>query len=72
MRTRSLIAISVVIAAMLPASAQAEPHTKIALRALYWHHLNFVFIVPAFFSLNTAKPTRTYGSGRRTTAARVW
>jgi hypothetical protein len=58
MRTRSLIPISVVIAAMLPASAQAEPHTGIALVAGKWfqdlrawasHHLNFLGLVPGFY-----------------------
>jgi YD repeat-containing protein len=34
---------------MLPASAQAEPHTGIALRAWYWHHLNFLALVPSFY-----------------------
>jgi hypothetical protein len=49
MRTRPLIAISLVIAAMLPASAQGEPHTGIALRAWAWHHLNLLGLVPGFY-----------------------
>ena len=47
MRTRPLSAISLVIAAVLPALAQAEPHTGIALRAWHWHHLNFLALVPS-------------------------
>jgi hypothetical protein len=49
MRTRFSIAISFVIAAILPASAQAEPHTGIALRARASHHLNFLYLVPGFY-----------------------
>ena len=58
MRTRSLIAISALITAMLPASAQAEPHTGIALVAGMWfqdlrarasHHRNFLALVPVFY-----------------------
>jgi hypothetical protein len=46
MRTRFLIAISVVIAAMLPASAQAEPHTGIK------HVEPATGPVPAWFTTN--------------------
>jgi YD repeat-containing protein len=45
-----LIIVATIFAAMLPAPAQAEPRTGVALRAWAAHHLNFLYMIPAAFT----------------------